>query len=57
MEKPVSATDNASLEHVRKEPICKNAAAKLGKIAQAIRGYFHTSKMTHEDWERFEGKN
>lgn len=57
MEKPVSATDSASLEHFRTEPMSKEQpAAKLGKFAQAIRGYFHTSKMTLEDWERLEGK-
>ncbi len=57
MENPVSATDSASLEHVRTEPISKKTpAAKFGKFAQAIRGHFHTSKMTLEDWERLEGK-
>lgn len=57
MENPVSATDSASLEHARTESKSKKRpAAKLGKFAQAIRGYFHTSKMTLEDWERLEAK-
>lgn len=57
MENPVSATDSASLEHVRTVAISKKKpSVKLGKFAQAIRGYFQTSKMTLEDWERLEGK-
>jgi len=57
MENPVSATDSASLENIRTVPMSKKRpAAKLGKFVQAIRRYFHSSKMTFEDWEKLEGK-
>lgn len=57
MENPVSGTVSASLEDIQTEPISKKRqAANVGKFAQAIRRYFYTSKMTHEDWERLENK-
>ncbi|WP_415062633.1 hypothetical protein [Bdellovibrio sp.] len=57
MGNPVSATDHASSEHGQTNPINKNRRSTgLGKFTQTIRGYFHTSELTREDWERLESK-
>lgn len=57
MEKQESATDSVSLRDAQAELRSKHRrAASLGKFTQAIRGYFRTSEMTQEDWERLESK-
>lgn len=57
MENQASVTDSVSLKEVQSEPKKKNRqAANLGKFVHAISWCFRPSKMTHEDWERLEGK-
>ncbi len=56
MEKPVSVTVSASLEHIRRGPSKEKSAAIMGKFTQAIRGYFYSCELTHEAWVRLERK-